>query len=46
MREKAKEQKQCILRTWIIAGTEEERLKLVQMQEKYSKRSKFESEIE
>ena len=45
-REKAKEQKQCILSTWIIAGTEEERLKLARMQEKNSKRSEFESEIE
>ena len=45
-REKAKEQKQCILSTWIIVGTEEEHLKLIQMQEKNSKRSEFESEIE
>ena len=32
--------------TWIIAGTEEERLKLARVQEKNSKRSEFESEIE
>ena len=44
-REKAKEEKQCILSKWIIAGTEEERLKLVQMQEKNSKRSEFELEM-
>ena len=35
-RETAKEQKQGILSTWMIAGTEEERLKLVWMQEKNS----------
>ena len=45
-REKAKAQKQSILSRWIITGTEEERMKLVQMQEKNFKRTEFESEIE
>jgi len=42
----AKKKKQCILSTWVIAGTGEERLKLIRMQEKNSKRSEFESKIE
>lgn len=41
-REKAKTQKQCILSTRIIADTEEERLKLIRMKEKKSKRDEFE----
>ena len=45
-REKAKEQKQRILSTWVLVGTEEECLKLVQIQEKNSKRSELQLEIE
>lgn len=44
-KEKAKEQKQRILSILIIAGTEEERLKLIRIQEKKSKRDEFEREI-
>lgn len=43
---KVKEEKQTVLSTWVIAGTEAERLKLIRMQEQNLKRSKLESEIE
>ena len=41
-----KKTKQSILSTWVIAGTEQERSKLIQMQETNAQRSEFESKIE
>ena len=45
-REKAKEQKQCVLSKWVITVTEEECFKLIQMQEESLKRNEFETENE